>query len=51
MSQPLSLWEETPTKPAILDFVGRVTADSAKARDFLAYFEPVENNDNIRLLR
>ena len=27
MAQPLSYWQDTPTKQAILDFVDKVTAD------------------------
>jgi phosphoglycolate phosphatase-like HAD superfamily hydrolase len=44
VAQSLSLWEETPTKQAILDFVDRVTADGAKT--FVAPDERVATFDN-----
>jgi phosphoserine phosphatase len=44
VTEPLSSWEETPTKQAILDFVDRVTADGAET--FVPPAERIATFDN-----
>jgi hypothetical protein len=44
VAQPLSLWEETPAKQAVLDFVDRVTADGAET--FVPPAERIATFDN-----
>ena len=44
MTQPLSMWNDTPTKQAILDFLDKVTADGEDS--FVPPAERIATIDN-----